>query len=132
MTLRPLWASRCPTTLVNIRATQTGNVVRAYIFSSSGQRIALQSGVNFYWVHGDHLGSSHKLTDTSGNVAYTAEYDPHGNLRFENGTTTLTTQKFTGYERKAKEVATPTAVAFHTHWLRARGERPMTPSHKFV
>lgn len=74
-----------------LELNSSGSVVRAYVFSSSGQRIAQQaSNGSFYWVHGDHLGSSHKLTDTSGNVAYTAEYDPHGNLRFESGTTTLT------------------------------------------
>jgi YD repeat-containing protein len=82
----------------------SGGVERAYVFSSAGQRVALQKGVSFYWVHTDHLGSSHKLTDTSGNVAYTAEYDPHGNLRFESGTATLTTRKFTGYERDAAQL----------------------------
>jgi RHS repeat-associated protein len=85
-----------------LELNSSGNVVRAYVFSSSGQRVALQaSNGSFYWVHGDHLGSSHMLTDTSGSVAYRAEYDPHGNLRLETGTTTLTTRKFTGYERDA-------------------------------
>jgi YD repeat-containing protein len=85
-----------------LELNSSGGVVRAYVFSSSGQRVALQaSNGSFYWVHGDHLGSSHMLTDTSGNVAYRAEYDPHGNLRLETGTTTLTSRKFTGYERDA-------------------------------
>jgi RHS repeat-associated protein len=94
-----LWSSVFGQPVLELNGS--GGVERAYVFSSAGQRVALQKGVSFYWVHTDHLGSSHKLTDTSGNVAYTAEYDPHGNLRFESGTTTLTTRKFTGYERDA-------------------------------
>ena len=95
-----LWSSVLGQPVVELN--NTGGIARAHVYSASGQRLALQaSNGSFYWVHGDHLGSSHKLTDTSGNVAYTAEYDPHGNLRLETGTTTLTTRKFTGYERDA-------------------------------
>jgi RHS repeat-associated protein len=95
-----LWSSVFGQPVLELNGS--GGVERAYVFSSAGQRIALQaSNGSFYWVHTDHLGSSHKLTDTGGNVAYTAEYDPHGNLRFESGTATLTSRKFTGYERDA-------------------------------
>ncbi len=107
-----------------LELNSSGGVVRAYVFSSSGQRVALQaSNGSFYWTHNDQLGGSHKLTDTSGNVAYTAEYDPHGNLRYETGTTTLTTRKFTGYERDAANLDFAQARTLEYRFGRLYGSR---------
>jgi YD repeat-containing protein len=73
-----LWSSVLGQPVLELNGS--GSVMRAYVFSPNGQRLALQaSNGSFYWIHTDHLGSSHTLTDTRGNVAYTAEYDPHGN-----------------------------------------------------
>jgi RHS repeat-associated protein len=72
---------------------------RAYVYAS-GKLVAEQSNDGgFYWLHGDHLGSARKLTNTSGVVVYRGEFDPHGQPLLETGTTTLNSRKFTGYER---------------------------------
>ena len=72
-----------------------------YIYAG-GKQIALKGpDANFYWTHWDHLGSTHKITRSDGNVAYRAEYDPHGQRILEwsdIGVTTLNSHKFTGHE----------------------------------
>ena len=80
-----------------------GGVYRAYVLSSGGQMLAVQSyDGGFYWLHTDHLGNGRKLTNTSGSVTYRAEFDPHGQMLYEwqsSGQTYLNSHKFTGYER---------------------------------
>jgi RHS repeat-associated protein len=53
----------------------------------------------FYWTHNDHLGSTRKLTSTSGAVVYRGEFDPFGQAVLETGSVSLNSHKFTGYER---------------------------------
>ncbi len=87
-----------------LEITSEGRVYRAYVYSPSGQKLALQSWDDkFYWVHTDHLGTAVRLTDSTGEEFYKAEFDPHGQPISEwanpDGETFLTSHKFTGYER---------------------------------
>jgi RHS repeat-associated protein len=96
-----LWSSVLGEPVVEL--TNSGGIYRAYVYSPSGQAMALQSNdSNFYWVHTDHLGSGRKVTNTSGTVVYRAEFDPHGQTLYEwasGGATFVNSHKFTGYER---------------------------------
>ena len=79
-------------------------VYRAYVYGpGGGQVVAMQShDGQFYWAHTDHLGSGRKLTDTSGNMVYRGEFDPHGQSLYEwhaTGQINLNSHKYTGYER---------------------------------
>jgi RHS repeat-associated protein len=73
---------------------------RAYVSGGSYKVIGqLSPDGQFHWRHESHLGSGYKLTSGSGTVVYRAEHDPHGQLLLETGSTTLTANKFTSYER---------------------------------
>ncbi len=78
-----------------------GGMYRVYLYSPGGQMIGLQgSDGGFYWAHQDHLGSTRRLTDASGAVAYKAAFDPHGQVLEEvPAGSYLNSHKFTGYER---------------------------------
>lgn len=86
---------------VAIEVNQAQGVFRAYVRVGSQVVAEQSSDGSFNWLHSDHLGSSRKLTNTSGVVVYRGEFDPHGQLLLETGTTTLNSRKFTGYERDA-------------------------------
>ena len=96
-----LWSSVLGEPVVELDGS--GVVYRAYVLSSGGQMLAVQSyDGGFYWLHTDHLGNGRKLTNTSGTVVYRAEFDPHGQMLYEwqsSGQTYLNSHKFTGYER---------------------------------
>jgi RHS repeat-associated protein len=96
-----LWSSVLGEPVVELDGS--GGVYRAYVPSSGGQMLAVQSyDGGFYWLHTDHLGNGRKLTNTSGTVIYRAEFDPHGQILYEwqsSGLTYLNSHKFTGYER---------------------------------
>ncbi|MBL8167034.1 MAG: RHS domain-containing protein, partial [Acidobacteria bacterium] len=96
-----LWSSVLGEPVVELDGS--GGVYRAYVLSSGGQMIAVQSyDGGFYWLHTDHLGNGRKLTNSSGTVVYRAEFDPHGQMLYEwqsSGQTYLNSHKFTGYER---------------------------------
>jgi RHS repeat-associated protein len=77
-----------------------GAMYRANVCAGSQKLIGqLTPDGQFYWRHENHLGSVHKLTNSAGTVVYRAEHDPHGNVLLETGSTTLTANKFTSYER---------------------------------
>jgi RHS repeat-associated protein len=77
-----------------------GALYRANVYAGSQKLIGqLSPDGQFYWRHESHLGSGYKLTSSSGTVVYRAEHDPHGQLLLETGSTTLTANKFTSYER---------------------------------
>ncbi len=96
-----LWSSVLGEPVVELDGS--GGVYRAYVLSSGGQMLAVQSyDGGFYWLHTDHLGNGRKLTNASGTVIYRAEFDPHGQILYEwqsSGATYLNSHKFTGYER---------------------------------
>jgi RHS repeat-associated protein len=96
-----LWSSVLGEPVVELDSS--GGVYRAYVLSSGGQMLAVQSyDGGFYWLHTDHLGNGRKLTNSSGTVIYRAEFDPHGQMLYEwqsSGQTYLNSHKFTGYER---------------------------------
>jgi RHS repeat-associated protein len=77
-----------------------GALYRANVYAGSQTLIGqLSPDGQFYWQHTNHLGSVHKLTSSSGAVVYRGEYDPHGNVLLETGSTMLNSHKFTGYEK---------------------------------
>jgi RHS repeat-associated protein len=76
-----------------------GTLSRAYVLQNGKVLAEQSSDGQFYWVHGDHLGSTHKLTSTSGAVVYRAESDPHGQILLETGANSLDSHKYVGYER---------------------------------
>jgi uncharacterized protein RhaS with RHS repeats len=60
----------------------------------SGWAVAGVTGERFSVL--DHLGSMRRLTDASGEVKYSAEYDPHGQVLYENPANDyLNSHKFT-------------------------------------
>jgi RHS repeat-associated protein len=80
----------------------SAGVQRAYVMSNGAVVAQLNPNGSFYWLHLDHLGSGRKMTDSSGNMTYRAEFDPYGKLLYEwSSPTNLNTRKFTGYERDA-------------------------------
>jgi RHS repeat-associated protein len=84
-----------------MEVTSSG-VQRAYVMSGNAVVAQLNPNGQFYWLHLDHLGSGRKMTDSSGNMVYRAEFDPYGKLLYEwSSPTNLNTKKFTGYERDA-------------------------------
>lgn len=82
-----------------LEVNQAQGVYRAYVRVGSQMVAEQSSDGGFYWLHNDHLGSSRKLTNTSGVVVWRGEFDPHGQMLLETGTSTLNTRKYTGYER---------------------------------
>jgi RHS repeat-associated protein len=110
-----------------VEIDSTGGVYRAYIYSPGGGLLALLANdYQFYWVSQDHLGSARRLTNTSGVVAYRAEFDPHGQIVYEwaiDGQTFKNSRKFTGYERDW-ETNLDNAKARILHFRRGRFMQP--------
>jgi RHS repeat-associated protein len=76
---------------------------RVYVYSGSGKLLAEQApDGQIYWLHTSHLNSTRAMTDSSGNLSYKGQFDPHGQMLMEwsaTGNPNLNTLKFTGYER---------------------------------
>ncbi len=68
-----------------------------YIFAG-GTRIAKVTTSGYHILHGDHLGSSTVITESSGGVVESTEYNPFGTTRTHSGAT-LTNYKYTDQER---------------------------------
>ncbi len=82
----------------------TTGVQRAYVMNGGNVVAQRNADGQFYWLHPDHLGSGRKMTDTSGNLTYRAEFDPYGKLILEwslGNQANRNSKKFTGYERDA-------------------------------
>ena len=80
----------------------SAGVQRAYVMNGGNVLAQRNPDGQFYWLHMDHLGSGRKMTNTSGNLTYRAEFDPYGKLTYEwSATPNQNTKKFTGYERDA-------------------------------
>jgi RHS repeat-associated protein/uncharacterized repeat protein (TIGR01451 family) len=71
--------------------------VRKYYYHG-GQRVAMRSWDEVYYLHGDHLGSTTLTTDGSGAVVARQLYHPYGTLRYEYGEG-MTDFGFTGQRR---------------------------------
>ena len=71
--------------------------------SKNSAEILLSFDSSSNWIHTDRLGSGHKMTNTSGTVVFTEQYDPHGQklLQTSNNGAFYLSKKFTGYERDA-------------------------------
>ena len=86
---------------VVIEANAAG-VYRAYVYAAN-KLVAQQSyDGQFYWIHTDHLGSGHKMTDSAGVVKYRSEYDSYGQAVLSwaaSGDVNINSKRFTGYER---------------------------------
>jgi RHS repeat-associated protein len=76
---------------------------RVYVYSGSGKLLLEQAtDGQIYWLHTSHLNSTRAMTDSSGNLSYKGQFDPHGQMLLEwsaTGNPNLNTLKFTGYER---------------------------------
>ena len=79
---------------------ETDNVGTNFIFLGSQRIAALDSASRTpVYYHGDHLGSTNVMSDSSGSVAELLEYDPYGKIQRHdalNGSTRLAKQQFTG------------------------------------
>ena len=85
-----------------VMEVNSSSVQRAYVMNGGAVVAQRNPDGNFYWLHADHLGSGRKMTNTSGNLTYRAEFDPYGKLLYEwSATPNQNTKKFTGYERDA-------------------------------
>ena len=71
-------------------------VVTKHIFAGS-TRIAKVTATDYHIFHKDHLGSSTVLSDSTGAVAESTEYNPFGTTRTHTGST-LTNYKYTDQE----------------------------------
>ncbi len=74
-----LWSSVLGEVVCDLRSDYSaGNLpFRAYVYSPGGGLLAQQSfDTAFTWMHTDHLGSGHKLTDTTGAVVFHQKFDP--------------------------------------------------------
>ncbi len=67
-----------------------------YIFAG-GTRIAKVTTSGYHILHSDHLGSSTVLSDSTGAIAESTEYNPFGTTRTHSGAT-LTNYKYTDQE----------------------------------
>jgi RHS repeat-associated protein len=54
-------------------------------FYHGGRRVAMRSGGQVYYLHGDHLGSVSLVTDESGEVVSRQLYHPFGTVRYTEG-----------------------------------------------
>lgn len=105
ITLYYLWSSVLGQVVADLGPgfyTNWGIPYRAYVYSPGGARVAQQSyDTGFTWIHNDHLGSSHKGTDSTGALVWRDELDPHGQWAYgwspQGGY--YHSRKFTGYER---------------------------------
>ena len=100
ITLYSLWSTVLGQVVADIATGQY--TYRAYVYSSSGQRLAQQGyDGQFQWIHTNHLGNGYKMTDSVGAVVFREEYDPHGQtvLRIASNGPWYLSRKFTGYER---------------------------------
>lgn len=82
----------------------SASVQTSYVYHNG--RIAAQMNPDgqFYWRHGNHLGSTRAMTDASGNLSYKAQHDPYGQVLSEwsaSGNNGMNKKKFTDYERDA-------------------------------
>jgi RHS repeat-associated protein len=88
-----------PGQLLTFRVTATDNVgnsasaeatsglprVTKY-FYHGGKRVAMRSGGQVFYLHGDHLGSTSLTTDAEGKVVARQLYHPYGTVRYSEGT----------------------------------------------
>ncbi|MBU1879441.1 MAG: hypothetical protein KJ734_10870 [Chloroflexi bacterium] len=74
---------------------QTSTVTKYYYFG--GKRVAMRQGSTLYFLHGDHLGSTSLLTNSSGQKVTNSDtwYYPYGEMR-SSSSNPLTDYRFTG------------------------------------
>jgi RHS repeat-associated protein len=77
--------------------SNTGAWQRGYVYLGSQLLAIQQSGV--FWVHEDPLVKSKRVTNSSGNVVSTLEFDPWGGNTNRNSNDVFQPHRFTNYER---------------------------------
>jgi RHS repeat-associated protein len=77
---------------------ENGTVVKYYFFN--GQRVAMRRGGTLYYLHGDHLGSTHFVTKSNGTEQSNQSYYAYGRTRLFFGSTP-SDHKFTGQKLDA-------------------------------
>src|SRR5262249_12972755 len=98
----PIFYVRSSVLKAVVMEVNAAGVSRAYVYA--GNRLVAQQSYDgqFYWMHTDHLGSGHKMTDSTGVVKYRSELDPYGQAVMSwaaSGDTNINSKRFTGYER---------------------------------
>jgi RHS repeat-associated protein len=58
-------------------SNSAGYITAEYVYLN-GQPLAKMEGVNTYYYHNDHLATPQKITDSSGQIIWSAEYKPFG------------------------------------------------------
>ncbi|HEY6642172.1 phospholipase effector Tle1 domain-containing protein [Povalibacter sp.] len=58
-------------------ADEKGKVTREYLYLGAHPVAILESGKT-YWIHTDHLGTPHTVTDATRRIVWNAEYEPFG------------------------------------------------------
>ena len=64
-----------------------GSITAEYVFLN-GQSLAKIEGSNVYYYHNDHLGTPQKMTDSTGQVVWAADYKPFGEANITVATIT--------------------------------------------
>jgi RHS repeat-associated protein len=68
-------------------SNSAGTVTAEYVYLN-GQPIAKMEGASTYYYHNDHLGTPQKITDSTGNVVWSADYKPFGEVTITVSTIT--------------------------------------------
>lgn len=58
--------------------TVAGTPVSEYIYLNGRPLAMIQDGFDLYYIHNDHLGTPHSMSDVGGRLVWRAEYDPYG------------------------------------------------------
>jgi RHS repeat-associated protein len=80
--------------------SQAGTPRVTKYYYHGGKRVAMRVAHDLYYLHGDHLGSTHLTTDKDGGLVSEQRYLPYGEVRWEAGTSP-TDFGFTGQRAEA-------------------------------
>jgi RHS repeat-associated protein len=91
---------------------------RGYVYSSSGQLIAVQQDSQVRWVHEDPVTKTKRMTDSSGAVISTIVFDPWGGAMGSpwSQNTGQQRKRFTTYERDGNE-HDEAMFRRYNHWM---------------
>ena len=62
-------------------ADETGKIIAQYVYIDATRAVAKLEGKNIYAIHSDHLATPRRMTDTQGNVVWSAYIEPFGRAR---------------------------------------------------
>jgi RHS repeat-associated protein len=110
--------------------SSSGAWQRGYVYLGSQLLGIQQSGV--YWVHQDPLVKSKRVTNSSGNVVSTLEFDPWGGNTSRNNNDVFQPHRFTNYERDLNASDEAMFRRYNRWWSRFDQPDPYGGSYDFT